>query len=152
MRARVRAGGVGVSVGVGVGVGAGVGQTNEAILSRLNNAIDLALADNHNLRSISLHEKSPRCSMAYPLHFIAPTPRTFASIYSTLIILISDTRTHHARTQAKTRRWFAKFIITLDLTSRLAFNTYVLQYVCLGLEMRGGLSGSIFSWYDSILV
>ena len=80
MRARVRAGGVGVGVSVGVGVGAGVGQTNEAILSRLNNAIDLALADNHNLRSISLHEKSPRCSMAYPLHFIAPTPRIFASI------------------------------------------------------------------------
>ena len=82
MRARVRAGGVGVgvSVGVGVGVGAGVGQTNEAILSRLNNAIDLALADNHNLRSISLHENSPRYSMAYPLYFTAPTPRIFASI------------------------------------------------------------------------
>ena len=72
MRARVRAGGVGVGVSVGVGVGAGVGQTTEAILSRLNNAIDLALADNHNLRSISLHENPP--ATAWPTLCISLRP------------------------------------------------------------------------------
>ena len=92
----------------------------------------------HGLPS-AIHRAHPAHLQAFTAHYYLGT-------------LISDMRTHHARTQAETRRWFAKFIIALDLTSRLAFNTYVLQYVCLGLEMRGGLSAGIFSWYGSIVV